>query len=289
MLARSVKGALFLGAFALVSYTGTAFAEPPPVAAPSTPVAAPAPVAAAPAPAATLPTATAPHGAVVVAVTDDAGPAARALAHEVYREPMLRPSIDEATARVLTGDGAATATGAATAPGSAGKLAEIAALRGSIAASVTDITTRHLLASLGASLHADLVVAVSMTGGNATARVLHTGTASYEDAMFGAGILVAADGARTFTWPGVATTLRGLLPAPPAPPPVSEPPKPVVKALEPVTDEHKRALSDQRPMWKSPWFWAAIGGVAVVGVTVFVLSKTASTTTLVHLDGSVAP
>ncbi|MEP7126490.1 MAG: hypothetical protein ABJE95_36500 [Byssovorax sp.] len=279
MQARFVEGALLVGALALVPCAGTAFAQPPPVAA------APAPRLAAPS--------TAPHGAVVVAVNDEAGPAAKALAHEVYREPALRPSIDEATARALTGDiAAAPAAPDPAAPpptAAAEKLAEITALRGSIAASVTDITTRHLLASLGTSLRADLVVAVSLDGGHAVARVLHAGTASFERVELGAGVEVAADGARTFVWPGAATTLRGFLPAPPAPPAI-EAPKPAAKPPAELASKPKHELSDQRPVWKSPWFWAALGGVATVGITVFVLSKTTGNTpSTVHLDGSVDP
>jgi len=276
MQARFVKGALLVGALALVPCAGTAFAQPPPVASASS-----------------APVVTAPHGAVVVAVNDDAGPAAKALAHEVYREPSLRPGIDEATARVLTGDvtpAPATLDPATPPPtAAAARLAEITALRGSIAASVTDITTRHLLASLGTSLRADLVVAVSLDGGHAVARVLHAGTASFEHVELGASVEVAADGARTFVWPGAATTLRGFLPAPPAPP-VTEAPKPAAKPPAALISKPKPELSDQRPVWKSPWFWAALGGVATVGITVFVLSKTTGNTpNTVHLDGSVDP
>lgn len=294
MAARFVKRALLAGALALVPCVGTAFAQPPPVASAS-PVAAKAaaPVAPAAAPRVGAPRVAAPHGAIVVAVNDDAGPAARALAHEVYREPGLRPSIDEATAQVLTGElGPSAAAPSATTPPPGGppdKLAEITALRGSIAASVTDITTRHLLASLGASLRADLVVAVSLDGGHAVARVLHAGTASFERVELGASVEIAADGARTFRWPGAATTLRGFLPAPPASAAI-ESPKPAAKPAEPVKAESKTPLSDQRPAWKSPWFWAALGGVAAVGVTVFVLAKTTgSSPGTVHLDGSVDP
>jgi hypothetical protein len=294
-----------MGALALVPGAGTAFAQPPPIAPaasiaalPAPPAPTVAPIAPAPAPvvARVAPIVTAPHGAVVVAVNDEAGPAAKALAHEVYREPTLRPGIDEATARVLTGDvtpAAAAPDPAAPPPtAAAAKLAEITALRGSIAASVTDITTRHLLASLGASLRADLVVAVSLDGGHAVARVLHAGTASFERVELGASVEVAADGARTFVWPGAATTLRGFLPAPPAPPapPAAEAPKPAAKPPEALIGKPRPELSDQRPIWKSPWFWAALGGVATVGVTVFVLAKTTGNTpSTVHLDGSVDP
>jgi hypothetical protein len=291
MLARFVKGALLTGALTLVPCAGTAFAQPPPVAsatAPVAPTAAPAAPIAAPAPVAAAPIAIprgAPRGAVVVALSDDAGPAARALAHEVYRDPALRPGIDEATARVLTGGAAA----AATTPPEDGKIAEITALRGSIVASTMDITTRHLLASLGSSLGADLVVAVSLDGGHAVARALHSGTASYERVELGASVETAADGGRSFLWPGAAVALHGMLPAPPAPPPKSEPAKPAAKPFEAPKPAPKAELSDQRPAWKSPWFWAAIGGVAAVGVTVFVLAKTTGGNSMVHLDGSVAP
>jgi hypothetical protein len=273
MLARFVKGALFTGAFALVPFAGTAFAQPPPAAATASPA-----------------QTTAAHGAIVVALSDEAGPAARALAHEVYRDPALRPGIDEATARVLTGDGA-TAPATPPPPGApTDKIAEIAALRGSIAASTMDITTRHLLASLGSSLRADLVVAVSLDGTHAMARVLHAGTASFERVELGANSELSADGARSFQWPGAAVSLRGMLPAPPAPPaPPAEPAKPALKPAEAPKAAPKAALSDQTPAWKSPWFWAAIGGVAAVGVTVFVLAKTSTTATTIHLDGAVDP
>jgi hypothetical protein len=292
MQARFVKGALLMGALALVPCAGTAFAQPPPVDPAPVAASSAAPIAAPPAPRAAP--IMAAHGAVVVAVNDDAGPAAKALAHEVYREPTLRPSIDEATARALTGGlaaGAAAPAGATPPPaGPTDKLAEITALRGSIAASVTDITTRHLLASLGTSLRADMVVAVSLDGGHAVARVLHAGTASFERVELGASVEIAADGARTFHWPGAATTLRGFLPAPPASAAAIESPKPAAKPPEPVKAESKAPLSDQRPAWKSPWFWAALGGVAAVGVTVFVLAKTTGGNPgTVHLDGSVDP
>src|SRR5436190_13147696 len=93
MLSRPAAGALLASALAL---TGTARAEP-----------------------------TASRGAVVVSIGDDAAPAARPLALEVYRDASLRPSVDDATARVLAGEPPPEAA--------APRLKDLAALRGSLA------------------------------------------------------------------------------------------------------------------------------------------------------------
>ncbi len=288
MLGRFVKGALLTGAFALVPCSGTAFAQPPPssVAAPApAPVAAtpPAPAAAPPpAPAAATPRAPA-HGAVVVALSDEAGPAARALAHEVYREPLLRPSIDEATARVLTGD-AATAT-----PEAAGS--SVSSPRSPAARLDRGLGHRHHDSAsprLSASLRADLVVAVSLDGGHAMAKVLHAGTASYERVELGAGVEIAADGARSFSGRRRLHAARPAARASAAEP-AARGREALAKVPEYAKPVHKAPPTEQGPVWKSPWFWAAIGGVAAVGITVFVLSKTTSTTHSIHLDGSVDP
>src|SRR5262245_61111037 len=89
-----------------------------------------------------------PHGAIVVALGDDTKSAAEPLARVLYRDPALRPGIDDATARVLAGE-----EPDANAPAA---LRELASVRRSIAASETDPTARRVLASLGADAHAAL-------------------------------------------------------------------------------------------------------------------------------------
>ena len=123
MLPRLAAGALVAIGFVFAHGEGAALADDPPQA--PVPSQAPAPAAlAGPAPPASAPQAQ-PHGAVVVATADGTGSAARALAFDVYRDADLRPSIDDATARVLAGD--------APAEGAPARLKEIAELRGSIA------------------------------------------------------------------------------------------------------------------------------------------------------------
>src|SRR6202044_3102817 len=100
MVSRLAAGAvLSLSLAVLAGDQRTAFADEPPkgpdAAAPAPPKPAPPPLA--------PPKVEEPQGAILVAASDDAGPAARALALEVYREPLLRPRIDETTAQILAG------------------------------------------------------------------------------------------------------------------------------------------------------------------------------------------
>ena len=76
------------------------------------------------------PPAPAGHGALVVAISDEASGAAHALALDVYRDADLRPSIDDATARVLAGE--------APAADAAQKLKDVADVRATLAKSSPD-------------------------------------------------------------------------------------------------------------------------------------------------------
>lgn len=267
MLLWLARGAL-LAASIVAAGEGAALADEPkaPAAAPATASAA----AAAPAPA----PAEAPHGVIVVAAGEGSGPAARALATETYRDPVLRPSIDETTARVLAGD----APGAGAGP----RLLEIAELRAAVAHAGSELIARRLLASLGSELGAPLVVSVVLDAGRPVARALRSAGAAVERVELGATVETAPDGARTFRWPGAASTLRGLLGVPDAP--AAEP-------LRPLAPKAPAApvLPEQRPFWKSPWFWGTAGVVAAAGITVLVLSKTQHTAGDVHLTGRVSP
>ncbi len=230
------------------------------------------------------------HGAVVVAASEGAGPAAWALAFEVYRDPELRPAIDDDTARVLAGSPPAE--------GAPARLAELAELRASIARSWptaappaadagpapspgSDLIARRLLASLGSELGAALVVAVTMDGNRPVARALRPTATGFERIELGPTVDIAPDGARAFRWPGAAASLRGLIsgaaPAPPAPP------------LAPKVEVAPPAPAEPRPFYKSPWFWGSVGGAAVVGLSVFLISRATSSSSDVHLTGKVGP
>jgi hypothetical protein len=221
------------------------------------------------------------HGAIVVAVSDGAGPPSRALAREVYRDASLRPAIDDATARVLVSD-----TPPAEREGTAkARLTELAEIRASIPRTGAEVASRRLLASLGEEASAALVIAVSMEGGRPVARVLRVANAAYERIELGATIETAGDGTRSFQWPGATPSLRGLL-SPPPEAAKAAPSKPLVSSPAlPASGASKEPKS----FGASPWFWGALGGVAAVGLTVFVLSRTAGDPGTIHLDGRVVP
>ncbi|MFT3774778.1 MAG: hypothetical protein QM820_56235 [Minicystis sp.] len=205
----------------------------------------------------------------MVAVGDAAGPAARALAMEVYRDGQLRPPIDEATARVLAGD--------APAADAQPRLKELAELRVTIAKAESELVARRLLASLGSEVGAPLVVSVTMDGGRPIARALKTPGTAFERVELGATVETGTDGSKTFRWPGATTTLRGFLGI------AAEPLRPVApKAPAPPVEP-------KTPFYKSPWFWGTAGVVAAAGITVLVLSRTNNGPGDVHLTGRVGP
>ena len=208
---------------------------------------------------------------MIVVAIGDAGPAARALAMEVYRDGELRPPIDEATARVLAGDAPVEAAAA--------RLKEIAELRASVARAPEDLVRRRLLASIGTDLGAAMVVTVTIDAGRPVARALRSTGALLERVELGSTIETAADGAKTYRWPGATTTLRTLLGVVDTP---AEPLRPVApKAPLP------KAPDEPRPFYKSPWFWGTAGAVVAAGITVLVLSRTSNGPADVHLTGRV--
>jgi hypothetical protein len=242
-----LAGALALGGLVLAASPSVRAAEPPPAA----------------------------HGAVVVALGEGASPAARPLARDVYRHEALRPSIDDATARVLAGDPVP-----AEAPSS---LRELAELRRSIPPAGTDVASRRLLASLGEELHAKLVVSVALEDGKPVARVLRVAGASFERVALSASVEPSPAGSEpSFAWPGAAAALHPLLVQPAAATPLA----PVAAAAPPAPPP---PAPGKPPYWKSPWFWAPLGVLLAAGVTVLVVSQTADTSVgNVHLQGHVA-
>ncbi|WP_437722569.1 hypothetical protein [Sorangium sp. So ce861] len=287
--------------------------------------------AAAEAPSGAAPSAAAPRsalrGAVVVAVDDASAEAARALARAIYRDPALRPPIDEAAAQVLTGD--------APRPDAPAAVKELAEVRRSAGRAESEPVARSLLASLGAGAGAALVVAVTTAHGHPVARVLRVAGASYAPIELGATVQRAAGGAAapagatgggaaapagatgggaaapaaaTFDWPGAGAAVRALLAgddraagaadraaAPPAPAPAAPQRGPVgpragvdlTASRAPAGDQGAPA---QRSMWSSPWFWGPLAGVVATGIVVLVLAQTSDGDgETVHLRGRIAP
>ncbi len=228
-------------------------------------------------------------GALVIAASDGAAPAAKALAFDVYRDAELRPSIDDPTARVLAGEPAAE--------GAPARLKEIAELRASIAHADSAPVARRLLASLGTELGAALVVSVALDGARPVARVLRPGAPAFESIELGPTVEVSPDGARTFRWPGATETLRGFLPRPlisGAPPLVNLGAAPIPASTAPLAPRAETAAPPLEPLgpnpfYKSPWFWGSVGGAAALGLSVFLISRATSSTSNVHLSGKVDP
>ncbi|WP_437810219.1 hypothetical protein [Sorangium sp. So ce1078] len=259
------------------------------------------------APSAATPSAAAPRsalrGAVVVAVDDASAEAARALARALYRDPALRPPIDEAAAQVLAGDPPRP-----DAPAAAKELAEV---RRSAGRAESEPVARGLLASLGAGAGAALVVAVTTAQGHPVARVLRVAGASYAPLELGATVQRTADGAAapagaTFDWPGAGAAVRALLAGEERPagatgraaaPPAHVPsqrgpvgPRAGVDLTASTVPAGDRGSSERPSMWSSPWFWGPLAGVVATGIVVLVLAQAGGDDgETVHLRGRIAP
>ncbi|WP_242515417.1 hypothetical protein [Sorangium cellulosum] len=276
-------------AMALGLATATAWADAPP-GAPA--AAAPGAAAAAEAPRAAASRA-ALRGAVVVAADDESAEAARALARALYRDPALRPSIDEAAAQALAGEDPR--------PDAPASVRELAEVRRSAGRAGSEPIARGLLASLGASAGAALVVSVTTAQGRPVARVLRVAGAGYAPIELGATVRRAPDGAAppapaAFEWPGASAAIRALLPGDPAGPPPGAtapqrgPVRPLAAGATAPSAPADRASSERRSPWSSPWFWGPLAGVVATGVAVLVLAQTGdSDGETVHLRGRIAP
>ncbi|WP_437925772.1 hypothetical protein WMF37_43080 [Sorangium sp. So ce291] len=239
------------------------------------------------------------RGAVVVAVDDASADAARALARAIYRDPALRPPIDEAAAQALAGEPPR--------PDAPAAVKELAEVRRSAGRAESEPVARGLLASLGAGAGAALVVAVTTPQAHPVARVLRVAGASYAPIELGATVQRTAEGATapaatTFDWPGAAAAVRALLageeratgPATPGPARAPSRSGPLSADARAGVDLTSKApdggSSGRRSVWSSPWFWGPLAGVAAAGVAVLVLSQTGGGDgDTVHLRGRIAP
>ncbi|WP_437875648.1 hypothetical protein [Sorangium sp. So ce513] len=242
---------------------------------------------------------TALRGAVVVAVDDASAEAARSLARAIYRDPALRPPIDEAAAQALVGEPPR--------PDAPAAVKELAEVRRSAGRAESEPVARGLLASLGAGAGAALVVAVTTAQGHPVARVLRVAGATYAPIELGATVQRAAEGATapaaaTIDWPGAAAAVRALLPggdegaadraATTRPAPRNGPLRDDARAGVDLTAkgaEGDEGASGRRSVWSSPWFWGPLAGVAVTGIAVLVLAQTGGDGDTIHLRGRIAP
>lgn len=255
-------------------------ASPPPTTSPASAPSAAATTAVAPA---------AAQGAIVVAIGEGSGPAARALAREAYADEALRPRIDDVTARVLAGEAPP-----ASAPA---KLAEITEVRRALSTSETsstDAVARRLLASLGADLGASIVVTVSMRDAAPVARALLVSTAAFAPVEWTATLEPQTDGSTRVKWSNVVPLLAALTKSPR---PAGSAPAPSPRAPAPNTGPVKNpspgpaapTKEEPRSFWTSPWTWAGIGVVAAAGVVVFAVSQAQGDGGGLRLQGRVSP
>jgi hypothetical protein len=215
------------------------------------------------------------HGALVVALGNNVTPAAKALARDVYRDERLQPNVDEATARVLTGEPAASD---APAP-----LQALARVRESLPVAPDDLGAK-LIAALGQERHAEIVVAVSMTGERPTARVVRVTSAKYESVLIEATAERGEGDVVRYTWPGATTILHQLFVTPVAPQ-TSAPIAP--RKIDPPAPKP----ADKGSAWyKSPWFWGPLGAVVATGAAIFIASQvTKDDVDTLRLRGQVGP
>lgn len=213
------------------------------------------------------------RGVIVMSTSPEAVSAAKPLARDVYKDEALRPTIDDATARVLAGE--------APAEGAPPKLMELRDLRASAFSAGSEAASRKLVSAIGADLKARLVVTVSMEGGRPLARVLRVETSAYEGITLGATTETAPSGETTFHWPGAVDALHKLLPA--------DGPRALAKPA-PAAPKPASKPAPSESIWKSPWFWAVLGGVVAAGAGTFAIVKaTNADEPTVHIVGRVAP
>jgi hypothetical protein len=253
--ALGVLGVVALGA------TASADAAPAPALAPAS---APAPIVPVPAPA--------PAGLAVVAVggaTDAAWPLARA----IYGEPSLRAvAVDEAHARVLCGEPAASTDAA-----DLRDLADtVAALRGD------DAPSRALLVAIARQFGARELVVVRVDAGKPVARVFLADPGAFDAATYAPDPSPTAPSSSPPAWSATTRSLARVFGPTSAPSPAEAdahaPPLATQEAPRNTT-----AAASSKPFYASVWFWGAIGAAALAGGATYFATRDSSPSTI-HLE-----
>jgi hypothetical protein len=202
---------------------------------------------------------------------------ARDLARGVYRAPKLRPSLDEATVRILTG-------GEPGADDAAAK--QLADFRAALVPDLTSEASKSALAGLAAALPVEAIVLFVPGPAGPTVRLAHVDASAQppstrlDPASIAPSPKQGPDGGLDLD--PVLTSLERLV-APKAettlpPKPVTKPkPKPGprkenLKKAKPTNEPEKP--KDDSSFFESPWFWVAVGGVAAAGLTILIVSQT---------------
>jgi len=209
-----------------------------------------------------VPTA-APPGLAVVALggaTDAAWP----LAQAVYGTPALRPwGLDEARARVLCGEPAATG-----APLDLRDLSEsLAAVKGE------DAPSRMLLGEIARRLNARALLVVRVEAGHPSARVFLPEAGNFDAASY------SPDAGPTISWAATARSLArtfggdASVPGGPPAPALATHEEPVVATSPPKS----------KAFYESGWFWGAVGAAAFASGAIFFATRDNGDTTI-HLQ-----
>jgi hypothetical protein len=202
-----------------------------------------------------------PGGVVVVAVGETADQA-WPVAQHVYASATLRPpKLDEARAR--------TAAGEPPPEGAEKSLRDVAELRASVRGD--DAASRASLTALAKALGVPYLLVVERAEeGAASARLFRADSGTFDGTRYG------ADDAGS--WVGSIRALEVTLEPPPAP---------KVSAAATANHERLNAIREggktSKPFWLQPWFWAAVGGAALIGGAVVLATRDTSPSTI-HLQ-----
>lgn len=177
------------------------------------------------------------RGVVVLAAAGAASDLAWPVAQAVYGDEELRPKIVDAEARVLAGE--------APKEGATAAIRDLAELRAQVKGD--DAASRAILGEIARRTNARAIAVVTVTDGVAEVRVWDAASNELE----GTRHRREASGWSPFV--GGLHTRYG--------------------APKPVEDKPKPAEKKGGSFLENPWFWLALGGAAVAGVTVYAATR----------------
>lgn len=195
------------------------------------------------------------RGVAVVAI-DDAVDAAWALASRVYADPLLRPSqVDDGLARALAGEplgGAAPQ-----------RLRELAQARKAL--KLDDPMAARMAASIAGDLGGANLLLVFVTPAGPRARLFLSSSRTF----FSPDLWQQSNPEGIATWEAAGAWLHG-------------------HALAGRPQAQTSAPAKSKSLFKSGWFWGAIGAAATIGVVAATLQGSDSSDSI-HVRGRIGP